>query len=58
VLVDESLDCREKHWAADTYLWHKDRLQSFSKSIEAALAVDQLRPHPVCIAVQVFLARV
>lgn len=46
-LVDEFLDWCEKHRAADTYRWYKDRLESFCKSIDAGLSVDQLRPHHV-----------
>jgi hypothetical protein len=47
VIVDEYLDWCEKHRAPDTYRWYKDRLESFCKTIEATLTVDQLRPHHV-----------
>ena len=47
VLVDEFLDWCEKHRAADTYRWYKDRLNSFCKTIPADLAVDHLKPHHV-----------
>src|ERR1700733_358421 len=47
VVVDEYLDWCEKHRAPDTYRWYKDRLESFCKTIEATLTVDQLRPHHV-----------
>src|SRR5437764_599192 len=46
-LLDEFLDWCEKHRAPDTYRWYKDRLESFCKTIEPALAVDALRPHHV-----------
>ncbi len=47
VLIDEFLDWCEKHRAADTYRWYKDRLNSFVSTIDAALTVDHLRPHHV-----------
>jgi integrase len=47
LIVDEFLDWCEKHRAPDTYRWYKDRLQSFCKTIDAGLTVDQLRPHHV-----------
>ena len=47
VIVDEFLDWCEKHRAADTYRWYKDRLNSFCKTIDATMTVDQLKPHHV-----------
>jgi hypothetical protein len=46
-ILDDFLDWTEKHRAADTYRWYKDRLESFAKLIDARLAVDQLKPHHV-----------
>jgi integrase len=47
VLVDEFLDWCQKNRAPDTYRWYKDRLESFCKTIDTSLSVDQLRPHHV-----------
>jgi len=47
IIVDEFLDWCEKHRAADTYRWYKDRLNSFCKTIDATMTVDQLKPHHV-----------
>jgi integrase len=47
VIVDEFLDWCCKHRAPDTYRWYKDRLESFCKTIESTLTIDQLRPHHV-----------
>jgi hypothetical protein len=47
VIVDEFLDWCEKHRAADTYRWYKDRLNSFCKTINATLTADQLKPYHV-----------
>jgi integrase/recombinase XerC len=46
-LLDEFLDWCEKHRAPDTYRWYKDRLESFCKTIEPALASDEMKPHHV-----------
>ena len=46
VILDEFLDWCEKHRAADTYRWYKDRLDSFSATIGTAITADQLRPPP------------
>jgi hypothetical protein len=42
VLVDEFLDFVQKHRAADTYRWYRDRLDLFCNSIPADLTCDQL----------------
>ncbi len=47
VIIDEFLDWCEKHRAADTYRWYKDRLNSFVATIDPALTADQLKPHHV-----------
>jgi integrase len=47
VIVDEFLEWCEKHRAPDTYTWYKDRLESFCKTIEQTLTVDDLKPHHV-----------
>ena len=47
VIVDEFLDWCQKHRAPDTYIWYKDRLESFCKTIDATLTAGQLRPHHV-----------
>jgi integrase len=47
VIVDEFLDFCQKHRAPDTYIWYKDRLESFCKTIDATLTAGQLRPHHV-----------
>lgn len=47
VIIDEFLDWSEKHRAADTYRWYKDRLNSFCQTIDATLTADHLKPHHV-----------
>ena len=47
VIVDEFLDWCQKHRAPDTYVWYKDRLESFCNTIDAQLTADELRPHHV-----------
>jgi integrase/recombinase XerD len=47
VIVDEFLDWCQKHRAPDTYIWYKDRLESFCKTIDATITAGQLRPHHV-----------
>ena len=47
VLIDDFLDWCEKHRAADTYRWYKDRLNSFAATIEPTLTADDLRPYHV-----------
>lgn len=47
VIVDQFLDWCEKNRAPDTYRWYKDRINSFCKSIDATLTVEQLKPHQV-----------
>jgi len=47
VIVDEFLDWSQKHQAAKTYRWYKDRLNSFVATIDSALTADQLKPHHV-----------
>jgi len=47
VIVDEFLDWCNKHRAPDTYIWYKDRLNSFVATIDPSLTVDQLKPHHV-----------
>ena len=46
-ILDEFLDWCEKHRAPETYRWYKDRINSFCKTLEPTLPVDQLRPHHV-----------
>jgi integrase/recombinase XerC len=47
VIVDEYLDWCQKYRAAATYGWYKERLESFCRTIEPALTVDQIKPHHV-----------
>jgi integrase len=47
VVMDAFLDWCEKNRAADTYIWYKERLNSFCKTIDAAMTIDQLKPHHV-----------
>jgi integrase len=47
VIVDEFLDWCNKHRAPDTYIWYRDRLNSFVATIDPSLTVDQLKPHHV-----------
>jgi integrase len=47
VVIDNFLDWCEKNRAPDTYIWYKERLSSFCKTIDAGMTVDQLKPHHV-----------
>ena len=47
VIVDEFLDWTEKNRAHDTFIWYKDRINSFCKTIDAAMTVADLKPHHV-----------
>lgn len=47
VILDDFLDWCEKHRAADTYRWYKDRLDSFCKTLDPGLTTDELRPHHI-----------
>lgn len=47
VILDDFVDWCEKHRAPHTCRWYKDRLNSFCKTIDPTLTLDQLRPHHV-----------
>jgi thiol-disulfide isomerase/thioredoxin len=47
VVVDAFLDYVEKHLAADTFRWYRDRLQNFVEQIPATLTVLELKPFHV-----------
>ena len=47
VVVDAFLDYVEKHLAADTYRWYKDRLVQFCNFIPSTLTVHELKPFHV-----------
>jgi integrase len=47
VLVDHFLDWCQKHRAADTYRWYRDRLQLFCNAIPNSLTITQLRNYHV-----------
>ena len=46
-VIDAYLEWCQKHRAADTYRWYRDRLQEFAQSIDATLTVARLRPFHV-----------
>jgi hypothetical protein len=46
-LVDQFLDFVQKHRAADTYRWYKDRLNLFCNAVPADLTAERLRPFHV-----------
>lgn len=47
VLVDRFLDWCQKHRAADTYRWYRDRLQLFCTAVPHGLTIAQLRNYHV-----------
>jgi integrase len=46
-VIDDYLDWCQKHRAADTYRWYKDRLTLFCRAIPSRLTLDRLKPHHV-----------
>ena len=43
-VFEEFLDWCQKHKAPLTYVWYRDRIQAFARTVERRLGVDELKP--------------